>query len=216
MGSMTPLRDIERDPVIARDYPALAQAVWALANPQIRNVATVGGNLCNAAPSADCAPPLMVMEAALKLEGPGGERAVSTEEFFTGPGENCMDAVEVLKEIRIPEKADHTGMAFLKVGRVAQDIAIVNAAALLVMENNKCRKCRLAVGAAAPVPLRLKNLERVLEGQEIGTDLLECVTPMAEEEVSPITDVRSTAEYRRTIAGVLIKRAIQRALENMD
>ncbi|MGD8226392.1 MAG: xanthine dehydrogenase family protein subunit M [Desulfobacteraceae bacterium] len=216
LGSMTPMRSMERDPVIAQKYPALAKAVSALANPQVRNVATVGGNLCNAAPSADCAPPLLVMQAILKLKGPGGEREVPIEEFFTGPGENCMEAGEVLTQVHIPEKANHTGMAFLKVGRVAQDIAIVNAAALLVMDRKKCVECRLAVGAVAPVPLRLRNVEKLIEGEEIGPELLDRVSQMVEQAVSPITDVRSTEEYRRIMSGVLIKRAIKQALENID
>jgi xanthine dehydrogenase iron-sulfur cluster and FAD-binding subunit A len=216
LGSMTLFRDMERNPFIAKEYPALTQAVRVLANPQVRNVATVGGNLCNAAPSADCAPPLMVMGARLVLEGPGGRREVSIDDFFKGPGENSMEEAELLTQIKIPKKTHHTGMAFLKVGRVAQDIAIVNAAALLVLDNKKCRKCRLAVGAVAPVPLRLNKVEKLIEGEEIGPDLLDQIGRMVEQEVSPITDVRSTEEYRRTMSGVLIKKAIKQALKNAE
>jgi carbon-monoxide dehydrogenase medium subunit len=212
LGSMTLLRDIERDPLIARRYPALPRAVGWLANPQIRNVATIGGNLCNAAPSADGAPPLMAAEATLTIEGPEGARDVPVDEFFTGPGETCMGPLEVLKTIHIPEPSGRTGMAFLKVGRTRQDLAIVNAAALLVMENGVCRKCRLVAGAVAPVPLRLKNVEEMVEGREIDADLLRHVGLAVEREVLPITDVRSTQEYRRTVSGVLIRRAIAQAL----
>ena len=215
IGSMIPFRDLEGDPVIARDYPALARAVSVLANPQVRNVATMGGNLCNSAPSADCAPPLLVMQAHLKLQGPGGEREVPIDKFFTGPGENCMEAEEVLTQIQIPKKANHTRMAFLKVGRVAQDIAVVNAAALLVMDKKKCQECRLAVGAVAPAPLRLRSVEKLIAGEEIGPELLDRVSQMVEQEVSPITDVRSTEEYRRIMSGVLIKRAIVQAMESV-
>ncbi|HUU80503.1 MAG TPA: FAD binding domain-containing protein, partial [Acidobacteriota bacterium] len=165
LGSMTLLRDLERDHTITRDYPALAQAVKVLANPQVRNVATVGGNLCNSAPSADSAPPLMVLEARLILEGPDGLREVPIDEFFTGPGENSMGPSEILREISIPEKAARTGMAFLKIGRVAQDIAVANAAALVVMDGKMCRKCRLVSGAVAPIPLRLTRTEALLEGK---------------------------------------------------
>jgi xanthine dehydrogenase iron-sulfur cluster and FAD-binding subunit A len=215
-GSMTRFRDVERDPVIGQKYRALTQAVSLLANPQVRNVATVGGNLCNSAPSADSAPPLMVMGATLKLQGPGGEREVPIDDFFTGPGENCMEAEEALTQIQIPEGVDHTGMAFLKVGRVVQDIAIVNAAAWVVMDKKKCRQCRLAVGAVAPTPLRLRNVEKVVEGEEVGSELLDRISKMVEQEVSPITDVRSTEEYRRIMSGVLIKRAIVQALRNAE
>ncbi len=209
LGGMALFRDMERDSDLCREYPALAQAVLLLANPQVRNVATVGGNLCNAAPSADCAPPLLVMEANLVIEGPGGQREVQIEDFFTGPGQTCLDRTEVLAKIKIPKPEPGAATVFLKTGRVTQDIAIVNAAALLVMKGKVCRKCRLAVGAVAPVPLRLTNIEKIVEGEEIGPDLLDRVGEMVEKEVSPITDVRSTEEYRRTVSGVLVKRAMR-------
>ncbi|MBC8466915.1 MAG: xanthine dehydrogenase family protein subunit M [Deltaproteobacteria bacterium] len=209
LGSMALFRDIERDSAIISGYPSLAQAVSVLANPQVRNVATVGGNLCNGAPSADCAPPLMVLEAVLTLEGPGGKREVPVSDFFTGPGQTCMDRTEVLTQIKIPKMTPDSGTIFLKKGRVTQDIAIVNAAALLVMEGKVCRKCRLTVGAVASVPLRLTDVEELVEGQEIAPELLDRVQEMVEHAVTPITDVRSTEEYRRTMSGVLIKRAIK-------
>jgi len=215
IGSMTPFREIERHRGVARNYPALTRAAWWLANPQVRNVATIGGNLCNAAPSADSAPPLLVTDAMLTLEGPGGERKVPVEDFFAGPGETCLDATEVLTRIEIPKTKPHTGMAFLKLGRVAQDIAVVNAAALLVAEDGVCRKCRLAVGAVAPVPLRLKDVEEFVEGERIRPELLREVRTMVEGLVRPITDVRSTEEYRRSMSGVLATRAIEQAIKNI-
>jgi carbon-monoxide dehydrogenase medium subunit len=215
LGSMTRLRDMERHPDVARDYPALSQAVGWLANPQIRNVATPGGNLCNAAPSADCATPMLALEATVTLMGPGGKRDLPLSEFFTGPGQTCMEPIEILTELRLPRPEKGTGMSAQKIGRTAQDIAIANAAAVLVMENAKCRKCRIAVGAVAPTPLRLTAVESEVEGREIGPDLLDHVAAMVEAEVRPITDVRSTKEYRSYISGVLVKRAIQQAMENV-
>ena len=209
LGSMALFRDIERDSAIAGGYASLAQAVSILANPQVRNVATVGGNLCNGAPSADCAPPLMVMEAILTIEGPGGKREVPIGDFFTGPGQTCMDGTEVLTQIKVPEMGPDSGSIFLKKGRVSQDISIVNAAASLSMDGKVCRKCRLAVGSVAPVPLRLPGVEAMVEGQEIDQELLDRVVEMVEDAVSPITDVRSTEEYRRAMSGVLVKRAIK-------
>jgi carbon-monoxide dehydrogenase medium subunit len=216
VGSMTLLRDLERDSNLARDYPALAQAVWELATPQVRNMATVGGNLCNAAPSADCAPPLLVMEAALTLEGPGGRRDVPVEDFFTGPGQTCMDSAEILTQIRIPSVKKHTGMSFLKLGRVSTDIAVVNAAASLTMDGKACSLCRLAVGAVAPVPLRLHSVEQMIEGNEPSAGLLDAARKMVEKEVKPITDVRSTAEYRRITSGVLVRRALEQAIKGAE
>jgi len=213
LGSMTSLREIERDRLIARDHACLAQAAQVLATPQVRSVATLGGNLCNAAPSADTAPPLLVLEAILVVEGPGGKREVPIDEFFTGPGQTTLEAPEVLTQIRIPSRESGTGSAFVKLGRLSQDIAVVNAAALLVMEGKTCRKCRLAVGAVAPVPMRLKKAEALVEGRTIGEDLLEQVSAAAQQEVQPITDVRGTEAYRRVLSGVLVKRALMAALK---
>jgi len=211
LGSMTLFRDLERDKDVERTYAALAQAVRVLANPQVRNVATIGGNLANAAPSADCAPPLLVMEAICRIDGPGGEREVPVEAFFLGPGKTCMTETEVLKAIEIPAPDKGAVTAFAKAGRVSQDIALVNAAVMLVMDGPVCKDCRLAAGAVAPVPLRLKRAEEAVTGREITPDLLDHVKGIVEEEVRPITDVRSSAEYRRIMSGVLVKRAIGQA-----
>jgi len=216
LGAGTLFRDIERYPLIAKEYPALHQAASMLANPQIRNVATVGGNLCNAAPSADSAPPLIVLGAMVVLEGPGGKRKMSLEDFFTGPGQTAKEPQEIMREIHIPEKDANTATVFLKIGRVSQDIAIANAAALVTMENKVCKRCRLAVGAVAPVPLRLKGIEEKIEGEEITDDLLQEVEKMVCDAVSPITDVRATKEYRRTVSGVLVKRAIAQAVASLE
>jgi carbon-monoxide dehydrogenase medium subunit len=212
LGSMTVFRDIERDEEIARVFPALHQAVSVLANPQVRNVATLGGNLSNAAPSADCAPPLLVLGATAEIEGPGGSREVPMEAFFKGPGETCMDETELLRSVVVPGREKGGGTAFLKTGRVSQDIALINAAAYVVMEGSVCRTCRLAAGAVAPVPLRLEKAEKAVEGREVTPDLLEEVKGLVEAEVSPITDVRTTADYRRIMSGVLIKRALLQAV----
>lgn len=213
-GSMTLICELEKDPFFSSAFPALSQAAAVVASPQIRNVATIGGNLGNAAPSADCAPPLLTLEAELTLEGPGGKRVVPLEQFFQGPGRTCRDPLEIITRITIPPLSEKTGMAFLKTGRVNQDIALTNAAALLVMENGVCRKCRLAVGAVAPVPLRLKETESLLEGQTIDEGLLACVGEKVEQEIRPITDVRTSEEYRRVVTGVIVGRAIRLAKMN--
>ena len=121
----------------------------------------------------------------------------------------------MLKTIHIPKMRKGTGAAFMKIGRVSQDIAIVNAAALLVMEGKLCRKCRLAVGAVAPAPLGLEKIEKLVEGEQIVPDLLDRVEEMVQQSVEPITDVRSTAEYRRSVSGTLVKRAIQQAMSGV-
>ena len=215
LGSMTLLSELEKADVFSKGYPALSQAAALLANPQVRNVATIGGNLANAAPSADCAPPLLVLEAELTLEGPGGKKDIPVDEFFKGPGRTSCAPMDVITRITLPPLSGHTGTAFLKSVRVSQDIALTNAAALLVMENGVCRKCRLAVGAVAPVPLRLKATEAGIEGRKIDEDLMSRIGAMVEREISPITDVRASQDYRREVTGVLVARAIRQALRNI-
>ena len=213
LGSMTLWREVERDPLVAQHFPALAEAASMVANPQIRNVATLGGNLCNAAPSADGAPPLMVMEAILTIAGPDGTRDVPLSEFFQGPGQHAMGPAEVLTVITIPEMPAHTGMAFLKSGRVTQDIALANVAVCIRMEDGVCSKCRISAGAVGPVPLRLTGVEAFVEGKVMTSDLVLEIQDKAAGEVTPITDVRSTETYRRTVTGVMVKRALEQALK---
>jgi CO/xanthine dehydrogenase FAD-binding subunit len=216
LGAMTLLRDIERDEGIRQSYPVLWEAVRVLANPQVRNVATLGGNVVNSAPSADCGPPLLVLGAIVVLEGPAGRREVPVDRFFTGPRTNCMSAAEILTEIKLPPAFVGSGMAFEKMGRVSQDIAVVNVAAHIDMEGQECRRCRLVAGAVAPIPLRLTEAERLMEGEMVTQELLERVSKAVEREVRPITDVRATEAYRRVISGVLVKRAVVRALKHVQ
>ena len=197
LGSMTLWREIETDPLVTRFAPALAEAAPMVANPQIRNVASIGGNLCNAAPSADGAPPLMVMEAILIIAGADGEREVPISEFFQGPGRHCMAPDEVLSAIVIPEMPVHSGTAFLKSGRVTQDIAVANVAVSVEMADSVCKKCRVAAGAVGPVPMRLREVEAFVEGKEVTPELLLEIQAITSREVTPITDVRSTEVYRR-------------------
>ena len=213
IGSMTLWQEIETDPLVASQFPALAEAASVVANPQIRNVATIGGNLCNAAPSADGAPPLMVMDAMLIIAGPEGTREVAISEFFKGPGRHCMGPGEVLTVVTIPEMPPQSGTAFLKSGRVTQDIALANVAVCVQMAGGVCKKCRVSAGAVGPVPLRLEGLETFVVGKEITPEVLLEIQDKAAVEVTPITDVRSTEIYRRTVTGVMVKRAMEQAIE---
>jgi len=157
----------------------------------------------------------MVLGATLTIGGPGGERTLPVEDFFEGPGRTVLRREEILTGIAIPERVPGTGSAFLKLGRVSQDIAVINAAALVIMEGGVCRTCRLAVGAVAPTPLRLRGVERLVEGRRPDPELLAEVERGVRGEVNPITDVRSTEEYRREVSGVLLRRALEQAVRDV-
>jgi len=198
---------------VAKHLPVLSDAVSQTASVQIRNVATLGGNLCNAAPSADSAPALLVLDAELEILGPDGPRAVSIHEFFRGPGLTSMRPEEILTAIRIPAPAPECRAVFLKKRRVKMDLAIANVALLLELADDAtCRRARVAAGAVAPVPLRLEKVETLLLGQRITPAVITRAAEMARQTIAPISDMRAGADYRRHLTGVLLARALESLL----
>ncbi len=212
IGATTTLREIEKNPIVKEKFPALLEAVKAMAGTQIRNMATIGGNLCNASPAADTAPPLIVYEAKVKIVGPRGERIVPVEKFFKWVKQTVMEPDELLTEIMIPYHPPNTGSAFIKIARVAMDLAKVNVAvALRVDDNNIIEWVRVALGSVAPTPVRAPSVEKALEGKEFKLETVEEASKLVVNDISPITDIRSTAEYRREVSKVIVRDALIRA-----
>ncbi len=211
IGGMTTFREILRSEIVQSHLPVLIEASKVLANPQVRNVATISGNICNAAPSADSLPPLMVLGATLTLRGPEGDRTIPLEDFFEGPGKTRKANDEVLLGLSVRMPDQETRFSFQKIGRVSQDIAIVNGAIAISLEKEEVRSVRLVLGAVAPVPLRLRGVEERLTGQRLTGHLLDEAQKMAEKEVQPISDVRASEEYRRHLSGVVVRRLIEKA-----
>ncbi|MHC5010615.1 MAG: FAD binding domain-containing protein [Planctomycetota bacterium] len=215
IGALTTVGEVIRDPRLARDYPVLVQAASRLGSAQIRNQATIGGNLCRAAPCADFAPPLLVLEARLDVAGPTGTREVPVDQFFRGPGVTCLEDGEVVTAVRLPPPRPGAVGLFLKKGRVHMDLSIASVALLLEADGRLCRRIRLAAGSVAPTPVRLHGVEDLLGGRELDDALLAEARALASREVMPITDVRSTEAYRRHIIGVYVERGLRRAMEAM-
>ena len=211
VGATTTIANLAADPLLTERYPVLVEAARCLGSPQIRNAATVGGNLCNASPCADTAPPLLVLDAAARLRGPGGLREVPLADFFQGPGQTCLADDEILEALVLPAPEPGARGAFLKKRRVRMDLALASVAVQLRMEGGICQAARVAAGSVAPVPLRLRVVEQVLTGAVIDDEVLRRAAEAARQAVSPITDLRTTAQYRRQIVGVYVKRAVQRA-----
>ena len=208
LGALTTLRELTRSSIISEHYPVLAQTAHIMASEQIRSLATVGGNLCNAAPSADLAPPLIALDASVCLIGPAGERCLSLVDFFTGPGKSVLQPGELLKEITLPPPAGKT--VYLKHSpRVYMDIAVVGVAVRIRLEGDICREARVVLGAVAPVPLRARQSEEVLVGQTLTEEHIAQSAKTAAQECSPIDDVRGEAWYRRCMVEVLVKRGIK-------
>lgn len=209
IGALATIRAIEKSSKICQVYPAIAQSAGLLGSVAIRNVATIGGNLCNAAPSADTAPALIGLSAKGKIIGPDGEKIVSLEEFFTGPGCIVCEPGELLVEIQVPVPSPGTRGVYLKHGRSAIDLATVGVAVIMTMEPGAvCRDVKIVLGAVAPTPMRARKAEEVLRGKKVEPALIEKSAQAAADEARPITDVRASAEYRKEMIKVYTRRAI--------
>lgn len=216
IGAMVTHRAIEQSPLIRERFPLLSEASSLLGSVQIRNVATIGGNICTASPSAETAPPLLVYEAEVHLISQGGERKISLESFFLGPGETALGQKEVLKEILLPSPPPHSRGAYLKLGRrKAMDLAVVNVAVLLTLnpKTGICERARIALGAVAPTPIRVREAEKIIEGNQLNDELIHKAGEQAKYGCSPISDIRASSEYRREMVGVLVEKAIRQSLK---
>ncbi len=211
LGSTASIRAVSAHPTICEQYTALSEACHAFSTVQTMVMGTVGGNLCNASPAADTAPALLVLDARLRTQSLAGTRQVPVEEFFTGPGRTVLNPGELLESIHLPAPTESSGSAFIKIGRVAADISKVCAAVSVVREDDHVRTCRIALGSVAPTPRRVRRAEEALTGESVTTVSVAEVARLVCEEISPITDVRSTAEYRREVAGVVVGDALRRA-----
>ena len=197
-------------------YGILAQAAHKLGSHQVRNLATIGGNLCHAAPSAETASPLIALGASVKLRSVGGERSMLLEEFFKGPGKTALQAGEVLTEIQIPNSLPRTAGVYIKHSiRKAMDLAIVGVAVVVTggEGNGICSDVKIALGAVAPTPIRAKQAEATVRGKKVEDVLIEEAAQIASKEAKPISDVRASAEYREEMVKVLTKRAFTQAWE---
>ncbi len=214
IGALATIRTMETSPVVKEHYPSLAEAAGMLGSVQVRNLATVGGNLCNASPSAEMPPGLLAYGAKARIVGPKGERVVPLDQFFSGPGKTCLERGELLVEVQVPDPPAHTGGAYIKLSpRAAMDCAVVGVAAVVTLEDNKCQECRIALGAVAPTPLRTRSAEALLRGKPVEPSLREKAGEAAMAEATPITDVRGSAEYRKEMVKVLTRRAVQQAIQ---
>lgn len=212
IGSLTTIRDMEKSTLIRDSYRPLWEAARALGSVQVRNLATLGGNLCHASPSAETAAPLLALEAQLNITGPVGERRMQFKDFFAGPGKTAMQRGEILKEIIIPPLPSKTGGHYFKLGsRQAMDIAIVGVASVVTMKDGICIKCRIALGSVAPTPIRAIKAENMLQGKRLEPEILERVGRQAMDEARPISDLRGSAEYRKEMVKALTIRTLQEA-----
>jgi len=213
IGALATIGAVESSPIIQQKFAILAQAAQSMASPQVRNRGTIAGNICNAVPSADSAPALLTLGAKLKLVSLKGERTVNIEDFFTGPNQTALTDEEILAAIQLPDMPPGSKGVYLKLSpRRAMDLAIVGAAAVVTPQDSVCKDIRIALGAVAPTPTRVKEAETVLKGQKLDDNLIGKAAKAAAAESKPIDDHRASAEYRRDMVEVLVRRAIKQAI----
>jgi carbon-monoxide dehydrogenase medium subunit len=212
IGGATPLCNLESSDLLREKYPAVCSAAGEVGSVAIRNVGTLGGNICNASPCADTVPALIGLGAGLKIVGSSGERVVPLEAFFTGPGLTLLQGNELLAEVQVPLPPSGTQTAYIKHKiRDSIDLAIVNVAAVILIDDGVCRDVKLVVGSAGPTVFRAREAEHVLKGNTLDDERIGRAAVLAAKESKPITDSRGSAEYRRDMIEVLTGRAIRQA-----
>jgi carbon-monoxide dehydrogenase medium subunit len=213
IGALTRENDLEGAAEVARGYPLLFDAAHVIADPLVRNRATVGGNIAHADPANDHPAVMLAYNAQVVARGPKGERVIPIDEFFVGLFETSLAHDELLTEIRIPKPVANAGGAYLKIERKVGDYAVAAVAVQLTMEGTRCASARVALTNLSSVPMRSPGAEQALIGQALNDEVLEAAGRAAAEECDPSNDLRGTVEYKRDLTRVLTKRAVRRAVE---
>lgn len=214
IGASVTARELELDARVRSRFPALAESAAMVGSVQVRNLATLGGNLCNAAPSADMAPPLLALDAVAVIAGPSGQRRVSMASFFLGVRRTVLAPGELLLEIVVPAQGAHSSGNYLRhTPRRELDIAVVGVASQVTLTGGKCTTARIALAAVAPVPLRATDAEQALVGQPLTPQQIERAADLASGAARPIDDHRGSIEFRNHLVRVLTRRTLTTALE---
>ena len=223
IGAGVTMAEIAESPVVRDRFRIIADGAGLVGSIQTMNMATVGGNLCNAAPSADIAPPLLACEAQAVIVGPAGRRSLPLDEFFLGPGRTVLAADELLAELQVAAPPAGTGSIYVRhTPRKQMDIAVVGVGVLLTLgpstgsgqaEDGSIQRARIALGAVAPTPIRAREAEAILEGASASDELFGRAAEAAAAESKPISDVRGSAEFRRHLVRVMTERCLQEAVE---
>ena len=216
LGAAVPCYRIYGDDSVARAYPGLIDAVSMIGGIQIQGRASVGGNLCNAAPSADAIPPLIVLGATCSVAGAGGLREVPVDQFCTAPGRNVLQPGEFLVSLRLPPPQPRSGAHYLRfIPRNEMDIAVAGAGASVVLDESGQRflSARVALASVAPTPLPVEEAGAALAGRDVTEDAINDAAEAAMAAARPITDMRGTVDQRRHLVGVLTRRALRGAIQ---
>ncbi len=215
IGALTNLNKVQSSKILQKKAPCLVDATLKFGSVQVRNRATIAGNICHSTPSADMAPPLLVLNASARTLTSKGGRLIPLQRFFKGPGKNVLAKDEIVTEFVIPLPPESSGNSYLRLSqRDALDIAVSGVAAYLQVDGSKrIKQARVALGAVAPTPIRALEAEKRLKGQEATSEVFAEAGNVVAREAKPISDVRASADYRRQVTAVLAKRALSLALK---
>lgn len=211
IGALTTIQALKNSPLIRKRFSVLHDACSVLGTRQVRNLATIGGNLCNASPAAECAPALLVLNAQVRVQGEKGEQWIDLNSFFTGPGTTSLAQDEILTEIKIPKPPTHGSGVYLKHSTRRIDVAMVGAAAVVEMDKSRFSDIRIALGAVGPTPFRAHRAEKILHGEETGKEILLKAARSASDDSFPIDDIRGQGDYRKEMVETLVQEAVKGA-----
>lgn len=212
-GALVRMAELERHAALRAACPALEDAAGTVGGPPIRNRATLAGNICNASPAADTSPALLALGATVDCTGPGGTRTIALGDFWQGPGRTVLTPGELVTAITLPAPAARSGNAFARLTRSAMDIALINAAACVTLDDaGRIAEAHVALGACGPTVYRIAGMTEALAGQPWNEETRAAAMALARDAARPIDDVRASADYRRDMAGVLAARCLARAI----
>lgn len=215
IGALATHRSLEKSAIVREKYSILCEMEENVASVETRNWGTVAGDLCNADPAVDPGPPLIALDAKLKIASKGEEKTVDAEEFALDFFETAVQPGEMVTEIQIPALPPNTGAYFTKYSQIHGDYALASAAVLITLDKKKeaCTNARIGLGGVGSTPLRARKAEEVLKGKKITEALLAEAAEVAKTEINPISGIEGSADYKRELAGTLLKRVGKVALE---
>ncbi len=218
IGGLATHRDVETSSLVRRRLPVLSETYHHVATIRVRNTASVGGGLAHADPNQDPPPTLIALGATVKATSANGSRVIPLDEFFTDYYETVLNPDEIITEVFVPKMPPNSGSAYLKfLPRTADDYATVSAAAVLTLDKSKktISDVRIALGSVGTTPIRAKDAEALLRGQPVKPEAFREAAEKAKEAVDPVTDFRGSAGYKKEMAGVFVRRALEKALASI-
>lgn len=214
IGAAVPCYKVYNNHAVSHAYPGLIDTASLIGGTQIQGRATLGGNLCNAAPSGDSIPAMIALQGVARVVGPNGSRDVAVEDFCTGPGQNVLQNGEVLVSLHFPAPVQNSGARYLRfIPRNEMDIAVAGVGVSVVLSNGNIQSARLSLASVAPTPLFVKEAGEAIAGKPANEETVEIAAQIARDAARPITDMRGTADYRRHLCAVLTRRALNTAIE---